>query len=81
MMLVGVALMVGHWLEHAKVDWMSEAAASLIIGIVVGMLLWLMPFSAAYEGVFHFSVRPLHTPLCAYSAHSCRCLVLPAASI
>lgn len=58
MLLVGASLMLGHWLELNKVDWMSEAGASLIVGILVGAVLKVAPFSTEYESVFHFSVRP-----------------------
>lgn len=37
MLLLGVALIVGQILERNRVEWMSEAGASLIIGILLGL--------------------------------------------
>lgn len=58
MLLLGVALIVGQLLEKNRIDWMSEAGAALIIGVVLGLTVNLVnAITPDFENMFKFNVR------------------------
>lgn len=57
MLLLGVALAVGQILEKNRVEWMSEAGASLIIGILLGLCVtFANNLDYGYSELFKFNV-------------------------
>ena len=64
MLLLGVALTVGQFLERNNINWMSEAGGALIVGIVLGLLVTLANnVSQSYSELFKFQVRPHRAPV------------------
>lgn len=63
MLLLGVALIVGQILEKNRVEWMSEAGASLIIGILLGLCVTLANnLDHQYSVLFKFNVCSTYMP-------------------
>lgn len=68
MLLLGVALTVGQFLERNNINWMSEAGGALIVGIVLGLVVTLANnVSHWYSDFFKFDVRA-HA-LCSRAQH------------
>lgn len=64
MLLLGVALIVGQILEKHRVEWMSEAGASLIIGILLGLSVTLANnLDYQYSSLFKFNVCSTYMPM------------------
>ncbi len=57
MILLGVALGLGQWLEKKKIDWLGEAGVALLLGIAMGILSRVFTFSKTYVAWMGFQVN------------------------
>lgn len=57
LVLLGLALSLGQWLEKKKVDWLGDASVALLLGLAMGILARIFTFSQTYVAWMGFQVR------------------------
>ena len=56
LVLLGLALGLGQWLEKKKVDWLGEASVALLLGLAMGILARVFTLSHTYVAWMGFQV-------------------------
>jgi hypothetical protein len=57
LVLLGLALGLGQWLEKKKIDWLGEASVALLLGLAMGILARVFTLSHTYVAWMGFQVK------------------------
>lgn len=60
LILLGLALGLGQWLEKKKVDWLGEASVALVLGLAMGILARVFTLSHTYVAWMGFQVSQMN---------------------
>jgi hypothetical protein len=56
LILLGLALGLGQWLEKKKIDWLGDASVALLLGLAMGILARVFTLSHTYVAWMGFQV-------------------------